>query len=155
MSLILEKNIISLCQSYDLVVGCPHDPLTTGGIEQHSSGAHFLGEMAVIKRVLTLWVALAFLLGATARLLPCSMAQTDPGLRADNPAECAGPNAPCADQKPTCIGHLGCIACPALPYQPASPPIAFHWKSVTYDFVSESMAGHSVEPELAPPILAA
>lgn len=109
----------------------------------------------VLKRLPTLCVALAFLIGATIGLLPCGMAPTDIGIRADMSAGSSGSTAPCTGHTPTCIDHVGCVTLSALPISPVSPPIAFRWTSVAYDFAAEPLAGRSVEPELAPPILAA
>jgi hypothetical protein len=110
---------------------------------------------AILNRLLTVCLALAFLVGVTAQLVPCGVAQAGIGVRADMADGCAGPQSSCTDHMPTCIDHLGCLTLPALPVSPASITVAFEWTSLDYDFAPESRSGISVKPELSPPILAA
>ena len=109
----------------------------------------------ILKRLLTLCLALAFLVGATVQLVPCSSTQMDMGVRADMGGGCAAPQTPCTGHMPSCIDHVGCVTVPALPASPASMPIAFRWTMISYDFAAASLAGLTVKPELSPPILAA
>jgi hypothetical protein len=110
---------------------------------------------AILNRLLTACLALAFLVGVTAQLVPCGMAQAGIGVRADMADGCAGPQAPCTGHMPNCVDHVGCVTVSALPASPASIAVAFEWTSLDYDFAPESRSGISVKPELSPPILAA
>jgi len=107
------------------------------------------------RRLLALSIALAFLISATAQLVPCGMAESDMGASAGMSAASGLPESPAPAHTPSCLQHLFCAATPALPNAPASPPTASRWTSVIYDLPSNSLAGRSVEPELSPPILAA
>jgi len=109
----------------------------------------------VMKRLLTLCLALAFLLGASVQVVPSGMAETQMGVRADMADGCAAPNMPGTGHMPTCIDHIGCLTVSALPASPISPAIPFRWIAVAYHFSSTPLSGISVEPELSPPILAA
>jgi hypothetical protein len=111
--------------------------------------------LAVLKRLLTLCVALAFLFGVPAQLMPSSMAETQMTVSAQMAGGCAGPQAPCTGHMPNCVDHLGCVTVSALPTSPASIAVAFEWTSLDYGSAPESLAGISVKPELSPPILAA
>jgi hypothetical protein len=130
-------------------------PVHSGRLEQFSSAAHVSRGMAmVVKRLLTWCLALAFLLGATVQLVPCSSTQTDMGVRPDMGGGWAAPQTPSTGHMPSCIDHAGCVTVPALPASPASMPIAFRWTIISYDFAAASLPGMTVEPELSPPILA-
>jgi hypothetical protein len=112
--------------------------------------------MAMIpKRLLTLCLALAFLVGATVQLVPCSSTQMDMGVCADMEGGCAAPQTPRTGQMPSCIDHVGCVTVSVLPASPISVAVAFEWASLDYDLAPKSLAGISVKPELSPPILAA
>jgi len=111
--------------------------------------------LAVLKRLLTVCLALAFLAGVTMQLLPSSMAAALITVSADMAGGCAGPQPPCTDHTPNCVDHLGCVTVSALPTSPASIAIAFEWTSLGYDLARESLTGISVKPELTPPILSA
>jgi hypothetical protein len=125
------------------------------GLNSSHQPPHVSRGMAMIpKRLLTLCLALAFLVGATVQLVPCSTTQMDMGVRADMEGGCAAPQTPCTGHMPSCIDHVGCVTVPALPPSPASMPIAFRWIVITYDFAAVSLPGLNVEPELSPPILA-
>jgi hypothetical protein len=109
----------------------------------------------LMKGLLTFCLALAFLVGATAQLVPSSMAMAEIDVRADMTGGCTAPDMPRTGHTPNCIDHLGCLAIPALPTSPASLAIAFRWTSVAYHFSATPLSGISVEPELSPPIPAA
>jgi|SRR5438105_7512039 len=109
----------------------------------------------VLKRLLTLGLTLALVVGTTTQLMPSSMAHPDTGIRADVTGGGAGPQPPCTGHMPNCIDHLGCVTVSALPASPASIAVAFEWTSLSYDFAPGSLSGISVKPELSPPILAA
>jgi hypothetical protein len=112
--------------------------------------------MATIpKRLLTVCLALAFIVGATVQVLPSSMAQPEMGVRADMPGGCSGPRPPCTGHLPNCVDHIGCVTVSFLPASPTSVAVAFEWTTLDYDLAPESFAGISVKPELSPPILAA
>ena len=110
---------------------------------------------AVLKRLLTVCLALAFLTGVTSQLMSPSMAAAPITVSADMAGGCADPQPPCTGHLPNCVDHLGCITVSALPTLPTSIAVAFEWTALGYDLVPESLAGISVEPELSPPILAA
>jgi hypothetical protein len=111
--------------------------------------------VAVLKRLLTVCLALAFLAGVTMQLMPSSLAAAPITISADMAGGCDGPQAPCTGHLPNCVDHLGCVTVAALPILPASIAVPVEWTSLDYDFAPESLAGISVEPELSPPILAA
>jgi len=112
--------------------------------------------MAVIpKRLLTLCLALAFLLGVTAQLVPPSMAGTESGVCTDMAGGRDGSRNPRPSHLPNCIDHLGCLTLTALPASPTALAVAFEWTSLDYDFTAHSLAGISLKPELSPPILTA
>jgi hypothetical protein len=113
------------------------------------------GMATVLKRLATLCLALAFLLGVTAQLLPVSMTEAQLTVSAEMAGGCAGPQPPCTGHLPNCVDHLGCVTVSALPASPTSVAVAFEWTKLGYDFVPESLTGISVRPELSPPILVA
>ena len=124
-------------------------------VDPFASTAHVCAAMAILHRLLTVCLAVALLVGVTIQLVPCGTAHAEMGIRADMADGCAGAKFPCADHKPACIVHLGCVAVPALPASPASIAVAFEWALPDYDFAATSLSGISVKPELSPPILAA
>ena len=69
---------------------------------------------AVLTRLLTLCLALAFLVGVTAQLVPSSMAQAQMTLSTEMADGCAGPQPPCSGHTPNCVEHIGCITVSAL-----------------------------------------
>ena len=112
--------------------------------------------MAKATRILsTVCLALAFLLGVTAQLVPPNMAAAQATAGTDMAGGRAGPQPPCTGHMPNCLDHGGCIAVSALPASPSALPVPVEWSSLQYDFMSQALAGISVEPELTPPILAA
>src|SRR5438105_4380209 len=75
--------------------------------------------MAVVaKRLLTLGLALTFLIGVTAQLMPPSMPEAQVTISAGMAGGCAGPQPPCTGHTPNCIDHLGCVTISALPTSP-------------------------------------
>jgi len=108
-----------------------------------------------MKNLLTLCLALAFLVGATVQLVPSGMAQTQMGERAGMTGSCGQQEHPGTGQMPTCIDHIGCLTVSALPASPLSPATPFRWTSVAYQFSATPLRGISVRPELSPPILTA
>jgi len=111
--------------------------------------------LRVVKRFLTVCLALAFLLGVTAQVMPSSMVETQMAMSAEMAGGCAGPQPPCTGHMPNCVDHVGCVTVSALPTSPASIAVAFEWTPLDYDLGAESLAGLSIKPELSPPILAA
>jgi hypothetical protein len=111
--------------------------------------------LVVMKRLLTITLAMAFFVGATIQLSPLSAAMADISVQTDMGAGCDGPKPPCPNHTPNCIDHYGCLTVPALLASPTSLTIPFQWISVAYAFVATPLLGHSVKPELSPPILAA
>jgi hypothetical protein len=116
-----------------------------------------LGMATVLKRLLTFCLALGFLVGLTAQLVPTSMPQLNPdmGVRADMAGGCAGPQPPCTGHMPNCVDHVGCVTVSALPASPISVAVTIEWALLDYERTPESLSGISVKPELSPPILAA
>ena len=110
---------------------------------------------AALKRLLTLGLMLALVVGTTSQLMPSSVAHPDMGLRADMTGGDAGPQPPCTGHMPNCIDHLGCLTVSALPASPVAIAVALEWTSLNYDFAPTPLFGISVKPELSPPILAA
>lgn len=113
------------------------------------------GMAMVLKRFLTLGLALAFLVGVTGQLMPSSMAAPQMTMSADMNGGCAGHKVPCTGHMPNCLDHGGCISVSVLPPSPTSIAVPVEWTSLDYDFAPQALAGISVKPELSPPILAA
>jgi hypothetical protein len=111
------------------------------------------GMATPLKRLLTVCLALAFLVGMTGQLMPSSMAQMT--LTAGMAGGCDGPKPPCTGHTASCIDHGGCITVSALPAPPTSIAVPLEWTSLDYDFAPQALAGIPVKPELSPPILAA
>jgi hypothetical protein len=108
----------------------------------------------VANRVLTICLALAFLVGVTAQLMPSSMAEIQMSVSADMAGGCDGPQPPCTGHMSNCVDHVGCITVSALPTSPTSIAVPVEWTSLDYDLAPEALAGISLKPELSPPILA-
>jgi hypothetical protein len=113
------------------------------------------GMAAMLKRFLTLGLALAVLVGATAQLMPCSMARADMPAGVGNMAGCADQHDLCGNHVPNCLDHVGCAAVTALPAMPVSIAVAFAWAPLVYDPATASISGISIRPELSPPTLLA
>jgi hypothetical protein len=112
--------------------------------------------MAVIsKRLLTLCMALAFLVGGTAHPMTPSMAAAHTSISAGVAGDCDGPKPPCTGHMPNCLDHGGCITISALPASPTPIAVPVEWTSLDYDLAPQALFGISVKPELSPPILAA
>jgi hypothetical protein len=109
----------------------------------------------VLKRLLTLCLALAFVVGVAGQLMPSGMAAPQMAMSDDAAGGCDGPQPPCTGHLPNCIDHAGCITVSALPASPALIAVPVEWISLDYDLLPESLTGISVKPELSPPILAA
>lgn len=114
-----------------------------------------LGMAIVLKRFLTVCLAVSFFIGATAQVLPSSMAIGQMGVSADMGGGCAGPQPPCTGHMPNCVDHVGCLTVSALPASPVLIAVTFEWTSLDYGSALESLSGRSPKPELSPPILAA
>jgi hypothetical protein len=116
-----------------------------------------LPDMAtVLKRLLTVGLALAFLVGVTMQLVPSSMADIQGNVSAGMAGCGDSPQPPCTGHIPNCLDHGGCITVSALPASPTSIAVPVEWTSLDkYDLTPQALAGISVKPELSPPILAA
>jgi hypothetical protein len=112
------------------------------------------GMVTVLKRLLTLGMALVFLGGVTAQLLPSSMAETTT-VSSGMTGCCDSPQSPCTGHMPNCLDHGGCISVSVLPTSPATIAVPVEWTLLAYDLAQQALAGISVKPELSPPILAA
>jgi hypothetical protein len=130
--------------------------VSTGSLTRGDEPPMFLpGMAAALKRLLTLGLMLALVIGTTAQLVPVSMAQSDMGVSANLADGCAGPKPPCTGRMPNCLDHICCVTVSALPASLASVGMPFEWTSLYYPLAPESLSGISVKPELSPPILAA
>lgn len=109
----------------------------------------------VLKRLLTVCIALAFALGVTAQLMPFSMAAPQMTMSAGMAGGCAGPQPPCTGHMPSCLDHVGCITVSVLPTSPATVAVPVEWTSTDYQLAPQVLAGISVKPDLSPPILSA
>jgi len=107
---------------------------------------------AVLKRLLTLCLVLAVLVGVTVQLLPCSSSGADMSIRSDMAAGRTGPEAPCAGHVPACIDHFGCLPGPAIPASPAAMTVALQWTTLAFNLTTAPLSGLIIEPELSPPI---
>jgi len=107
----------------------------------------------VSKRLLTVCLALAFLAGVTAQLMPSSMAETVTTVSTEM-GGCACLYPPCTGHMPNCLDYGGCISVSVLPTSPATIALPVEWTSLDYHLPAQLLAGISVEPELSPPILA-
>jgi hypothetical protein len=110
--------------------------------------------LVVVKRLLTLCLALAFLVGVTGQLMSSSMAAAPIMVSADMAGGCASPQPPCTGHLPNCVDHLGCITVSALSVSPTLIAAPVEWTSLDYDLAPQALTGISVKPELSPPILA-
>ena len=108
----------------------------------------------VLKRLSTLWLALALLITVSAPV-PAMMVQPDLGVRADTGGAYGGPQPPCTGHMPNCTDHLCCVTISTLPTSPALVAVALDWTSLYYPLTPGTLSGISVKPELSPPILAA
>ena len=127
-----------------------------GRVDQFSPPAHLCFAMAmVLKRLRAVCLALAFLVGLTAQLLPPSMPEAQMTVRADMAGGCSGPQPPCTGHMPDCVDHVCCVTVSALPASLASVDVAFESALPDYHLAPVSLSGISVKPELSPPILAA
>ena len=79
-----------------------------------------LGMATLLKRLLTVCLALAFLVGVTGQLMPSSMAEPQTTVSAEMDGGCAGPHPPCTEHLPTCLDHGGCISVSVLPTSPTT-----------------------------------
>jgi hypothetical protein len=111
--------------------------------------------LADVKRLLRLCLALAFLLGVTAQLMPSSMAETQMTVSADMAGTATLRRLLAPGTVPNCVDHVGCVTVSALPTSPTSIAAPVEWTLLDYDLAPEPLAGISVKPELSPPILAA
>ena len=111
------------------------------------------GMATVLKRLLTVCLALAFLLGVTVQLMPPSMAETVTTVSTEM-GGCACPYPPCTGHMPNCLDHGGCISVSVLPTTPATIALSVEWTSLDCHLPPKLLAGISVKPELFPPILA-
>jgi len=111
----------------------------------------------MLKRLAVAVLTLAFLMGLTAQSVTrASKAMVAQGgtLATGNMPDQSAPEKPCKDFAP-CADHVGCVVLAALPAIPGSPPVPVDWASVEYRELALSPTGHSIKPELSPPILAA
>lgn len=114
-----------------------------------------LGMATVLKRLLTVCLALAFVVGVMGQLMPNSMAAPHMAVSTDMDGGCAGSHPPCTGHMPNCLDHGGCISASVVPVSPATVAVPVEWTSLDYDLAPQALSGISVEPELSPPILAA
>ena len=108
----------------------------------------------VLKRLLTVCLALAFLVGVMAQLMPSSMAETVTTVSTEM-GGCACPYPPCTGHMPNCLDRGCCISVSVLPTSPAAIAVPVEWTSLVYSLAPQALSGISVKPELSPPIFAA
>jgi hypothetical protein len=126
------------------------------GLKEGRRASICLPDMAaVVKRLLTVCLALALVVGVMGQFMPSSMAAPHMTASADMGGGCAGPQPPCTGHVPNCLDHGGCITVSALPASPTLIAAPVEWTSLDYDLAPKALAGISVKPELSPPILAA
>ena len=109
--------------------------------------------MAILNRLLTVFLALTFFVGVTVQLMPADSAQSEASIHVDMGGGCAGPQPPCTGHLPNCVDHVGCVTVSAHQAYPASILVPAAWSSFEYNLAPDWLAGISVEPELSPPIL--
>ena len=100
------------------------------------------------KRLLTLGLALACLVGMTGQLMPSLMAAPQITASADMAGGCPGPQPPCTGHRPNCVDHIGCVTVSVLPALPALIPAPVEWSLFDYDLAPQALAGISIKPEL-------
>jgi len=125
----------------------------TRRVDPNRHQLHMLRIMTVWKRLLTLGLALAFLVGMTAQLMPPSMAETSTTVTDGTSGCCDDAQPPCRGHLPNCLDHGGCISLSALPASPATIAVQVEWTLLAYGLASQALAGISIKPELSPPIL--
>jgi hypothetical protein len=111
----------------------------------------------MLKRLAAAVLTLALVTGLTAQTVArASMARVAQGgtLATGSMRDHSAPEEPCKDFGP-CADHVGCLVLAALLAIPGSPPVPVDWASVEYRELALSPTGHSIKPELSPPILAA
>ena len=109
-----------------------------------------------MKRLLTVCLALAFLVGVTVQLMPSSMAEPHTTASAQMwGSGCDRQNPPCTGYMPNCLDHGGCISVSVLPASPVNIAVLVEWVALDYDLPPRPLVGISVKPELFPRILAA
>ena len=128
--------------------------LTGERVDLEKNRLHIPGMATIAKRLLTLCLALALVIGVTAQLMPSGIAATQTTM-AGMAGGCDGPKPPCTENTPSCVDHVGCITVSAIPTSPASMGAPVEWTTLGYDLAPESLAGISVKPEISPPILVA
>jgi hypothetical protein len=116
---------------------------------------HIPGVATIAKRLLTLCLALALVIGVTAQLMASGIAAPQINVSAGMAGGCDGPQPPCTGHTPSCVDHIGCLTISALPTSLALIAVPVEWTSFHFDVAPGSLAGISVKPELSPPILAA
>lgn len=114
--------------------------------------------MAALQRIAVAVLTLTFLMGLTAqsvtRASMAVVAQAGTLATGNLPDGSADHKNPCKDSAP-CADHPGCVALAALAPTPGAAPVPVSWALVEYRELALPLAGHSVEPELSPPILRA
>ena len=83
---------------------------------------------ALLKRLLTVGLALAFLVGVTAQLMPSNMAEPQTTVSAEMGGGCAGPHAPCTGHMPNCLD-------PNLSHFQHMEEVSFTYKKIEWTFV--------------------
>jgi len=140
----------------DIVIfdGPRHGAVKPEKVDRISQRSIFPDMATVLKRLLPLGLAVTFLVGVAAQLMPSSMAETQMTVSAEMGGGCAAPETPCTGHMPNCIDHICCVTISALPTS-VSTGSPLEWISLDYDRAAGSLTGISVKPELSPPILAA
>ena len=129
--------------------------LTGERVDLEKNRLHIPGMATIAKRLLTLCLALALVIGVTAQLMPSGIAAAQTSVCAGMAGGCDGPKPPCTGHTPSCVDRVGCVTVSAIPTSPASMVAPVEWTSLGYDLAPGSLAGISVKPEISPPILVA
>src|SRR5439155_19718614 len=105
-----------------------------------SSPAMVYPAMAILNRLLTVFLALTFFVGVTAQLMPADGAQSEASIHVDMGGGCAGPQPPCTGHMPNGVDHVGCATVSALQTCPASTLVPVAWSSFEYHLAPDGLA---------------
>jgi hypothetical protein len=129
--------------------------VTLRNLTEFPSGPYLSRMATPLKRLLTVSLALVFLIGVTAQLVPSSMAETPAPVSVGTAGCCDTPQPPCTGHLPNCLDHGGCVTIYALSVWAATLVLPVAWTALAFDRTRQALSGLSVKPELSPPILVA
>src|SRR5437763_12559011 len=116
--------------------------------------------LTILRRVLVLVTAIAFVGGMTLQAMPSAAAL---GFPISSQADAACPHMATHDPgthkpEPTrgmdadCVKQMGCLGMASLPIRPGEPAAPVTYSKVIYSLPSTPRGGGSIQPELLPPI---